>query len=71
MPKFVDQARNFTVVIIGEKSGKSRALRISEMFGGVPGVSNERRYNGEQENAYSCEAAICQRQLQVERQALN
>ena len=33
-PKFVDQARNFTVMIIGERSwsGKDRALRISEMF---------------------------------------
>src|SRR6266403_278111 len=61
MHKFIDQARNFTVMIIGKRSGKSRARRSSEMFSSVPGVSNEKRYNGEQKKEDSCEAAICQR----------
>src|SRR6266403_472225 len=43
MRKSVDQTRNFTVMIIGERSGKSRARRSSEMFCSVPGVSNEKR----------------------------
>src|SRR6266403_6356859 len=43
MHKFVDQARNFAVMIIGEGSGKGRALRHREEFSSVPRATNERR----------------------------